>query len=82
MHGQSNCVPLVFPRALRSAGNLCATRLCSFSRHMREETHVDDRFVCSEFAPELFSRGGTNTERFAKLCEAETERGRPLPVPR
>jgi hypothetical protein len=81
VHGRNHVVPLVFTRSLRSANNLCATRLCSFSRHLREESHVDGHFVCCEIAPNVLNRRGTDTERFSKLCEGETKRGRPLLVP-
>ena len=81
VHGRSHFVPLAFPLSLRSSNNLFATRLCSFSRHLREESRVDDSFVCCEFAPNLLNRRGTGTERFSKLCEGETKRGYPLLVP-
>ena len=36
VHGQTHVVPLAFPRSFRSTDNICATRLCSVGRHLRE----------------------------------------------
>ena len=74
VHGRNHSEPLVFPRSLRSANNLCVNRLCSPSRHLHEESHVDDSFVCCEFAPNVFNGRGTDTEQYSKICEGETKR--------